>query len=120
MFVSSTALKIVCELSLVGVVGLVAMLAFVVLTVDRLNVRLAELEAQLADLKRPDAPARGGLRHVVASHTLHPHSARRPAHGIAGAALHPGDRISPQAQTRGLQHRRSASPSRQLCPAIQR
>jgi hypothetical protein len=49
MFVSAAALKIVCELALAGAGGLVAMLAFITHTVDRLNVRVAELEARLAD-----------------------------------------------------------------------
>lgn len=61
MFISPAAFKIACELVVIGAVGLVALLAFVVLTVDRINVRLAELEAQLADREGASVPA-GGRR----------------------------------------------------------
>jgi hypothetical protein len=47
MFISITALKIAAELSLVAGVALVAVLGLVVRTVDRVNVRVAELEAEL-------------------------------------------------------------------------
>jgi hypothetical protein len=62
MFVSAAAFKIACELSIVGLAGLVAMLSFVVLTVDRLNARLAELEAQIGGRVGIQATASGSRR----------------------------------------------------------
>ncbi|WP_165247127.1 hypothetical protein [Paludisphaera soli] len=47
MTVSLTTLKLVCELASVWMVGIVAIVAFVVVAVDRLNVRIAELEERI-------------------------------------------------------------------------
>ena len=56
MYGTSATLKLAAELLLVGSLGLAALIALVLMTVDRLNVRVAQLEALLA--------ARGG-RFVV-------------------------------------------------------
>jgi hypothetical protein len=61
--VSLTTLKVICELASVWMVGIVAIVGFVVVAVDRLNVRIAELEERVRVLSgepaRPTpAPAR--------------------------------------------------------------
>jgi hypothetical protein len=48
MFVAPATLTLLFRLAATAGAGLVAMMAFVVLTVDRLNARVAELEARLA------------------------------------------------------------------------
>lgn len=100
MFVSPTALKIACELALAGVAGLVAMMAFVVLTVDRLNVRVAELEAQVAGRGGPP-PARSGRRPATNAPEGPVAVARRAARSKGGGA-----------SSNGAGDRRQAPPGR--------
>ncbi len=58
MTVSLETMKLVCELASVWMVGIVAIVAFVVVAVDRLNVRIAELEERVRVLSgEPARPA---------------------------------------------------------------
>ncbi len=57
MFVAAATLTLMFRLAATACAGLVAILAFVVLTVDRLNARVAELEGQLADRDPRPGPA---------------------------------------------------------------
>ncbi|MDG3007457.1 hypothetical protein [Paludisphaera mucosa] len=82
MVVSITTLKLICELASVWMVGMVAILAFVVVTVDRLNVRIAELEDRIKVLggeTRTPASAQVVRRDAVAARYDADPRADRPA-----------------------------------------